>query len=111
MKGSLFSIGIDLGTTNSALSFTRVDDEYATSQLFEISQWQTATTQAAQKHMTGVKRRLYPPVRANVRVYKELYDLYRRLHDAFGTEGYRWALGVIMEDVIRIRDRARRSRS
>ena len=49
MKGSLFSIGIDLGTTNSALSFTRVDDDYATSQLFEISQWQTATTQAAQK--------------------------------------------------------------
>ena len=49
MKGSLFSIGIDLGTTNSALSFTRVDDDYATSQLFEISQWQTATSQAAQK--------------------------------------------------------------
>jgi len=49
MKGSLFSIGIDLGTTNSALSFTRVDDDYATSQLFEISQWQTATTQSAQK--------------------------------------------------------------
>ena len=49
MKGSLFSIGIDLGTTNSALSFTRVDDDYATSQLFEISQWQTATSQSAQK--------------------------------------------------------------
>ena len=49
MKGSLFSIGIDLGTTNSALSFTRVDDDYATSQLFEITQRQTATTQAAQK--------------------------------------------------------------
>ena len=49
MKGSLFSIGIDLGTTNSALSFTRVDDDYATSQLFEISQWQTATTQSEQK--------------------------------------------------------------
>ncbi|MGK0190366.1 MAG: molecular chaperone DnaK (HSP70), partial [Verrucomicrobiales bacterium] len=43
MKGALFSIGIDLGTTNSALSFTRLDDEYAVSEVFEIPQWTSPT--------------------------------------------------------------------
>jgi molecular chaperone DnaK (HSP70) len=44
MKGALFSIGIDLGTTNSALSFTRLDDEYAVSEVFSIPQWVSPTT-------------------------------------------------------------------
>ena len=43
MKGALFSIGIDLGTTNSALAFTRLDDEYAVSQVFSIPQWVSPT--------------------------------------------------------------------
>lgn len=44
MKGALFSIGIDLGTTNSALSFTRLDDEYAVSEVFDIPQWMSPTS-------------------------------------------------------------------
>jgi molecular chaperone DnaK (HSP70) len=44
MKGAVFSIGIDLGTTNSALAFTRLDDEYAVSEVFSIPQWVSPTT-------------------------------------------------------------------
>ena len=44
MKGALFSIGIDLGTTNSALAFTRLDDEYAVSEVFSIPQWTSPTS-------------------------------------------------------------------
>ena len=44
MKGALFSIGVDLGTTNSALAFTRLDDEYAVSEVFSIPQWASPTT-------------------------------------------------------------------
>ena len=63
------------------------------------------TTQAAQKRMTGVKAKVFRPNRANARVYAELYALYRRLHDAFGTEGYSGTLYGVMKDLIRIRDR------
>lgn len=44
MKGALFSIGIDLGTTNSALAFTRLDDSYATSEVFPVPQWLSPVT-------------------------------------------------------------------
>ena len=43
MKGALFSIGIDLGTTNSALAYTRLDDEYAVSEVFSVPQWISPT--------------------------------------------------------------------
>ena len=40
MADARYSIGIDLGTTNCALSFTRLDDEQAVSEVFHISQWE-----------------------------------------------------------------------
>jgi L-ribulokinase len=43
------------------------------------------TVAAAQKAMTGLKSHSYQPNAAAHAVYKELYVLYRRLHDAFGT--------------------------
>ena len=61
MKGALFSIGIDLGTTNSALAFTRVDDEYATSEVFSIPQWASPTTLAEE---TTLPSFLYLPTTA-----------------------------------------------
>ena len=44
MKSPVYSIGIDLGTTNSALAFVPLKDEQATVQLLDIPQMITATT-------------------------------------------------------------------
>jgi L-ribulokinase len=57
--------------------------------------------------MTGVKRQVYRPRRAAVAVYAELYRLYCKLHDAFGTSGYRESLFDVMKELIAIRHRAR----
>src|SRR6516164_4624101 len=40
----------------------------------------------AQKAMTGLKPRVFKPNAAANGVYERLYSLYRKLHDAFGTE-------------------------
>lgn len=37
-----FSIGIDLGTTNCAMAFERLDSDSAQSELFPVPQWETA---------------------------------------------------------------------
>ena len=65
------------------------------------------TVEAAQKKMTGVRDAVYRPSKAAAVVYAELYDVYRALHDAFGTPA-RSALHHVMKDLIAIRDRARR---
>lgn len=65
------------------------------------------TTEQAQARMTGVKAKVYRPAKAAAAVYAELYDLYRRLHDAFGTEQWSGSLGDVMKRLIAIRDRAR----
>src|SRR5512136_261819 len=39
---------------------------------------------SAQKAMTGVKPRIYKPNPKAHQVYREIYPLYRKLHDAFG---------------------------
>jgi len=65
------------------------------------------TTEKAQQRMTGVKPTIYRPARAAAAVYAELYDLYRSLHDAFGTMGYQGDVYRVMKDLITIRDRAR----
>ena len=44
----------------------------------------------AQKAMTGLKPRVFQPNPAAHAVYKELYSLYRKLHDAFGTQQADW---------------------
>ena len=41
---------------------------------------------AAQKAMTGLKPKVYEPNPKAHAVYRELYALYRKLHDAFGTK-------------------------
>ena len=40
---------------------------------------------AAQKAMTGLKPRVFKPNPKAHAVYRQLYPLYRQLHDAFGT--------------------------
>lgn len=66
------------------------------------------TTTAAQKKMTRVKPTVFRPIRKNVKVYAELYELYRKLHDAFGGVERQADLGTVMKDLIAIRDRARK---
>jgi L-ribulokinase len=66
-----------------------------------------ATFAAAQKAMTGLKTTAYRPNAKAHAVYKELYPLYRQLHDAFGTPGWQGSLFDVMKRLIAIRQRAR----
>jgi L-ribulokinase len=62
----------------------------------------------AQQAMTGLKARVFQPNPAAHAVYKELYSLYRRLHDAFGTQQATGNLYDVMKQLIEIRNQARR---
>ena len=62
---------------------------------------------AAQKVMTGVKKRVFTPDARAHAVYKELYALYRKLHDAFGTTEWNGNLHDVMKRLLEIRAKAR----
>jgi L-ribulokinase len=66
------------------------------------------TTELAQRRMTGVKRNVYRPRKTAAAVYAQLYELYRTLHDAFGTTQYQGKLHHVMKELIAIRDRVRK---
>jgi len=66
-------------------------------------------TAAAQRAMTGVKDVIYRPIGANVRMYGELYAIYRDLHDAFGRTGRHPPMDDVMKRLIVIRARARKA--
>jgi L-ribulokinase len=63
---------------------------------------------AAQKAMTGLKPRVFRPDPQAHAVYKELYALYKQLHDAFGTKEWSGNLHGVMKKLIEIRSRARK---
>jgi len=63
---------------------------------------------AAQKAMTGQKARVFRPEPKARKVYKELYALYRTLHDAFGTHQWRGNLHDVMKRLLAIRAAARK---
>ncbi len=63
---------------------------------------------AAQKKMTGLKAKIYKPDPKAHAVYKELYPLYRTLHDAFGTKEWSGNLFGVMKKLIEIRGRVRK---
>ena len=58
----------------------------------------------AQAAMCGLKEDQYIPKPDNVRVYEQLFALYKSLHDAFGTTET-VALGHLMKRLLEIRDR------
>jgi len=62
---------------------------------------------AAQKAMTGLKPRGFQPNPEAHAVYRELYALYRKLHDAFGTREWAGNLHDVMKSLLEIRNRAR----
>jgi L-ribulokinase len=61
----------------------------------------------AQKAMTGVKAKTYKPNPKAHAVYKELYAVYRQLHDAFGTKDGQSNLHDTMKRLLKIRAQAR----
>ena len=63
---------------------------------------------SAQKAMTGLKPVVYRPDPKAQAVYKELYKLYRTLHDAFGTPDWNGNLHGVMKTLIEIRNAARK---
>ena len=62
----------------------------------------------AQKKMTGLKPKIYKPNARAHEIYRELYPLYRTLHDAFGTRARNGNLYDVMKKLIEIRNRLRR---
>jgi L-ribulokinase len=62
----------------------------------------------AQKAMTGLKPKIYKPDPKARAVYQELYTLYRKLHDAFGTKEWNGNLFGIMKKLIEIRRHVRK---
>lgn len=66
------------------------------------------TVAAAQKRMTGLKPRVFKPNAKAHAVYRELYALYRNLHDALGTSAWSGNLHHVMKDLLAIRSRARK---
>jgi L-ribulokinase len=62
----------------------------------------------AQKRMTGLKPRVFQPDPKAREVYRDLYALYRKLHDAFGTRDWHGNLYDVMKQLIDIRSRARK---
>lgn len=63
---------------------------------------------AAQKAMTGLKPKVYKPNPKAHAVYRELYALYKTLHDAFGTRDWNGNLFSVMKNLIEIRRRVRK---
>ena len=63
---------------------------------------------AAQKTMTGLKPKIYKPNPKAHAVYHELYVIYKKLHDAFGTREWSGNLHEVMKQLIDIRSRARK---
>jgi len=63
---------------------------------------------AAEKKMTGLKAKAFKPDPKAHAVYRELYVLYRTLHDALGTRSWRGNLFNVMKQLIEIRNRIRK---
>jgi L-ribulokinase len=62
---------------------------------------------SAQRAMTGLKPRVFKPDDKAHAVYRELYSLYKQLHDAFGTNEWSGNLHGVMKKLIDLRQQAR----
>ncbi|MCC6820601.1 MAG: ribulokinase [Verrucomicrobia subdivision 3 bacterium] len=62
----------------------------------------------AQKRMTGLKSRVFKPNAKAHATYKQLYRLYRKLHDALGTKKGSGNLYDVMKQLIEIRTSVRK---
>jgi L-ribulokinase len=62
----------------------------------------------AQEAMTGLKPRVFKPNPKAHAVYKDLYAVYRKLHDALGTPNWNGSLYDVMKQLLDIRARSRK---
>lgn len=62
------------------------------------------SVEPAIRAMTGVKPKIYKPIPKNTSVYKDLYGIYKTLHDAFGLPGS-LPVGRVMKDLLEIKAR------
>jgi len=62
----------------------------------------------AQRRMTGLKPKVFKPNARAHAIYRELYSLYKQLHDAFGTAAGGGNLQGVMKRLIAIRSRVRK---
>ncbi len=60
---------------------------------------------SAQAAMGGLKARTFKPNPARHAVYDDLFSIYRKLHDAFGTKAWTGSLFSVMKDLLAVRDR------
>jgi L-ribulokinase len=63
---------------------------------------------SARKAMSAIQPRVFQPNLGAHDVYRQLFGLYGRLHDAFGVSAWRGNLHDVMKQLIDIRDRARK---
>ena len=63
-----------------------------------------ASVEEAEAAMTGVDE-VYEPNPKHQEVYQQLYEIYRQLHDAFGTSEWSGTMSNVMKDLIAIRDK------
>lgn len=66
-----------------------------------------ATVEDAQDAVAGARETVYTPNPDAQAIYADLYELYRTLHDAFGTADWSGTLGNVMKDLITLRNRQR----
>ncbi|MGD8867082.1 MAG: ribulokinase [Gemmatimonadales bacterium] len=66
------------------------------------------SVEAAQRAMVRPPSTIYRSREAAAVVYAELYELYKQLHDTFGTADHAQGLGHVMKSLITIRDRTRK---
>ncbi len=62
----------------------------------------------AQAAMTGLKDVVYTPNAEAHAVYQQLYAIYRKLHDAFGTPDWNGNLFDVMKNLLELRETARK---
>jgi len=60
----------------------------------------------AQAAMCGIKDVTYQPIAENAIVYKQLYVLYKQLHDAFGTQEFSGKMANVMKELLGIKDKS-----
>ncbi len=63
----------------------------------------------AQTAMTGISK-VYNPIKENHDVYKKLYQIYKQLHDGFGTMSWQGNMFNVMKDLLDIRDKIRKEK-
>ena len=62
----------------------------------------------AQAAMCGVKETTFKPIAENQKVYKQLYSLYKQLHDSFGVASFSGKMTNVMKELLDIKDRVNR---